>query len=543
MNAKRLITYLLLIALALPCLAFKVKRSGAIDLLAEDKRFFYQHELFIYATPSYTWIPYSDTRNQQSYGGFDIGAGIDYRFFFHQNIGVSLGLQYMPYTSNYQFDAFEQTSSGIDNSDPLYPNNPYTYIERYNVTEVAKLHYLEVPIKALFITPSWNRVQLRTGIGLNLGCNIASNQSLSGYYDAEMIYTDNNVTLNESESLLLGRYNDIEINSPQSILGVHVSLLAEIGIGVKLSERCQLNLDLYASYALNNTHITHHDFIAMNRSYQGILTTNLVGEAHPLAVGGKVGLSFYLGKPKAEILPPWKKRKLRGFMDDLDAYGKNTFAAAEEPNIPQKPTPAQEPAVTPETTIVQEPTTKGEPTIEPAPIANVEATIKPAPIAKAEPIAIAEPVLVPKVEPIPAPKAAVIQDSLNQATPKEIKAPIAAAEPTSQQKALNAPLAFYENSIELIPNSKRILGHIIASLQANPPKQIIVIGHTCNKGTEDSNLDLGILRAEKVRYLLQQSLPYINIQTETQGEAHPLLPNTNEHNRQENRRVEMLYIY
>lgn len=505
MNAKRLIIYLLFVALALPCLAFKVKRSGAIDLLAEDKHFFYQHELFIYATPSYTWIPYSDTRNQQSYGGFDIGAGIDYRFFFHQNIGVSLGLQYMPYSSSYQFDAFEQTSSGIDNSDPLYPNNPYTYIERYNVTEVAKLHYLEVPIKVLFITPSWNRVQLRTGIGLNLGCNIASNQSLSGYYDAEMIYTDNNVTLNESESLLLGRYNDIEINSPQSILGVHVSLLAEIGIGVKLSERCQLNLDLYASYALNNTHITHHDFIAMNRSYQGILTTNLVGDAHPLAVGGKVGLSFYLGKPKAEILPPWKKRKLRGFMDDLDAYSKNTFAAAEEPNILQKPTPVQEPAVTPETTIVQEPTTK--------------------------------------VEPIPAPKAAVIQDSLNQATPKEIKAPIAAAEPTSQQKALNAPLAFYENSIELIPNSKRILGHIIASLQANPPKQIIVIGHTCNKGTEDSNLDLGILRAEKVRYLLQQSLPYINIQTETQGEAHPLLPNTNEHNRQENRRVEMLYIY
>lgn len=524
MNAKRLITYLLFVALALPCLAFKVKRSGAIDLLAEDKRFFYQHELFIYATPSYTWIPYSDTRNQQSYGGFDIGAGIDYRFFFHQNIGVSLGLQYMPYSSSYQFDAFEQTSSGIDNSDPLYPNNPYTYIERYNVTEVAKLHYLEVPIKVLFITPSWNRVQLRTGIGLNLGCNIASNQSLSGYYDAEMIYTDNNVTLNESESLLLGRYNDIEINSPKSILGVHVSLLAEIGIGVKLSERCQLNLDLYASYALNNTHITHQDFIAMNRSYQGILTTNLVGDAHPLAVGGKVGLSFYLGKPKAEILPPWKKRKLRGFMDDLDAYSKNTFAIAEEPNIPQKPTPVQEPAVTPETTIVQEPATK--------------------------------------VEPIPAPKVAIIQDSLNQATPKEVKAPITAdpvkvqepialsvskpikvQKPTNQQKALNAPLAFYENSIELIPNSKRILGHIIASLQANPPKQIIVIGHTCNKGTEDSNLDLGILRAEKVRYLLQQSLPYINIQTETQGEAHPLLPNTNEHNRQENRRVEMIYIY
>ena len=527
MNAKRLITYLLLIALALPCLAFKVKRSGAIDLLAEDKRFFYQHELFIYATPSYTWIPYSDTRNQQSYGGFDIGAGIDYRFFFHQNIGVSLGLQYMPYSSSYQFDAFEQTSSGIDNSDPLYPNNPYTYIERYNVTEVAKLHYLEVPIKVLFITPSWNRVQLRTGIGLNLGCNIASNQSLSGYYDAEMIYTDNNVTLNESESLLLGRYSDIEINSPQSILGVHVSLLAEIGIGVKLSERCQLNLDLYASYALNNTHITHHDFIAMNRSYQGILTTNLVGDAHPLAVGGKVGLSFYLGKPKAEILPPWKKRKLRGFMDDLDAYSKNTFAIAEEPVTPL----AEKPIITQEATTVQEPAIKEEPVIAQEPVVKEEPIIIQEPTVQAELVIVQEPVV--KAESIIVQKPVVSQDSVAKPMPKV----------TNQQKALNAPLAFYENSIELIPNSKRILGHIIASLQANPPKQIIIVGHTCNKGTEESNLDLGILRAEKVRYLLQQSLPYINIQTETQGEAHPLLPNTNEHNRQENRRVEMIYIY
>lgn len=517
---KYFLTWLLFTLFALPCFAVKVKRSGAIDLLAVDKRYFYQHELHLYALPNYNRIAYSDAANHHSEGDFNVGAGIDYRFFFHQNVGVSLGLQYLPYSSSYKFDNFEQNSSGIDNSDPLYPNNPYTYTEIYNVTEVARLHYMEVPIKFLFITPSWNRVQLRTGIGLSLGYNIASNQSLSGYYDARMIYTDNHITLDQSESLMLGRYNDIAIQSPRSVLNMHIAALAEIGIGIKLSDRWQINMDLYGSYSLNNVHDTYNTFIAMNRGYQGIVKTNLVSDIHPFSVGARIGISVYLGKPKEEILPPLKKRKLRGFNEDLNTY-------------------ANQPAQKDSTQAVIATESINTSSIESIDSTGSISTIK-RNISKPKTENLAEnsaqPIALPS--PIDKPTHAIaveteIQTRKTAATPK-----------TYTPCALNAPLLFHLNSLDLTEASSRIFKHMVSSLKNNPPKKIVIIGYTCDMGDYSDNIHLGKFRAERVKYLLeQQGLQHITIETETKGESLPHLPNTSEYNRQQNRCVDLIYIY
>lgn len=576
-SCKYLLATLLLCLLTLPGYAFKVKKSGAIDLLAKDKRYFYQHEVGIYAIPCYSWLTYKDTQGQQSSGAFNVGAGLDYRFFFHQNVGVSLGIQYMPYTGYYNYDAFEQTSSGIDNSDPLYPNNPYIYVERYNVDEIAKLHYLEAPIKLLFITPSWNKVQLRTAIGINIGYNIATQQSLTGFYDAEMIYTDHNITLNQSESLQLGRYTDITIQSPQTVLGVQIAALAEIGIGIKLSERWQMNIDLYGSYSLNNTHNTYNSFIAMNKAYQGIVTTNLVGDIHPLALGARIGFSVYLGNPKEEILPPWKKRKLKGFNESLDGYtnqsllnetSQDTLAtqaitlpepvttpvATEpeviepeiiEPEIMETDLVATE-AITTET--IESKTTETEAITEQEIIkaAIIEPTVaKPEVITAPKVVTPIEPAVATPVAPQPTitepaktePKALkpIVTDPI-VVEPKESKA--------YKPRALNAPILFHLNSLELTKASSSLFKHIVSTLQDNPPQKIIVIGYTCNMGDESDNLHLGKYRAEKVKYLLEQNgLQHISIETETRGENNPHLPNTTENNRKQNRCVDMIYIY
>lgn len=535
-SCKYLLATLLLCLLTLPGYAFKVKKSGAIDLLAKDKRYFYQHEVGIYAIPCYSWLTYKDTQGQQSSGAFNVGAGLDYRFFFHQNVGVSLGIQYMPYTGYYNYDAFEQTSSGIDNSDPLYPNNPYIYVERYNVDEIAKLHYLEAPIKLLFITPSWNKVQLRTAIGINIGYNIATQQSLTGFYDAEMIYTDHNITLNQSESLQLGRYTDITIQSPQTVLGVQIAALAEIGIGIKLSERWQMNIDLYGSYSLNNTHNTYNSFIAMNKAYQGIVTTNLVGDIHPLALGARIGFSVYLGNPKEEILPPWKKRKLKGFNESLDGYtNQSLLNETSQDTLATQAITLPEPVTTPVATAPE--------VIEPE---IIEPTV-------AKPEVITAPKVVTPMEPAVdtpvAPQPTITEPAKTE--PKAIK-PIVTepivVEPKESKaykpRALNAPILFHLNSLELTKASSSLFKHIVSTLQDNPPQKIIVIGYTCNMGDESDNLHLGKYRAEKVKYLLEQNgLQYISIETETRGENNPHLPNTTENNRKQNRCVDMIYIY
>lgn len=535
-SCKYLLATLLLCLLTLPGYAFKVKKSGAIDLLAKDKRYFYQHEVGIYAIPCYSWLTYKDTQGQQSSGAFNVGAGLDYRFFFHQNVGVSLGIQYMPYTGYYNYDAFEQTSSGIDNSDPLYPNNPYIYVERYNVDEIAKLHYLEAPIKLLFITPSWNKVQLRTAIGINIGYNIATKQSLTGFYDAEMIYTDHNITLNQSESLQLGRYTDITIQSPQTVLGVQIAALAEIGIGIKLSERWQMNIDLYGSYSLNNTHNTYNSFIAMNKAYQGIVTTNLVGDIHPLALGARIGFSVYLGNPKEEILPPWKKRKLKGFNESLDGYtNQSLLNETSQDTLATQAITLPEPVTTP---VATEPEVIEPEIIEPT-VAKPEVITAPKVVTLIEP-AVATPV---------APQPTITEPAKTE--PKAIK-PIVTepivVEPKESKaykpRALNAPILFHLNSLELTKASSSLFKHIVSTLQDNPPQKIIVIGYTCNMGDESDNLHLGKYRAEKVKYLLEQNgLQHISIETETRGENNPHLPNTTENNRKQNRCVDMIYIY
>lgn len=535
-SCKYLLATLLLCLLTLPGYAFKVKKSGAIDLLAKDKRYFYQHEVGIYAIPCYSWLTYKDTQGQQSSGAFNVGAGLDYRFFFHQNVGVSLGIQYMPYTGYYNYDAFEQTSSGIDNSDPLYPNNPYIYVERYNVDEIAKLHYLEAPIKLLFITPSWNKVQLRTAIGINIGYNIATQQSLTGFYDAEMIYTDHNITLNQSESLQLGRYTDITIQSPQTVLGVQIAALAEIGIGIKLSERWQMNIDLYGSYSLNNTHNTYNSFIAMNKAYQGIVTTNLVGDIHPLALGARIGFSVYLGNPKEEILPPWKKRKLKGFNESLDGYtNQSLLNETSQDTLATQAITLPEPVTTP---VATEPEMIEPEIIEPT-VAKPEVITAPKVVTLIEP-AVATPV---------APQPTITEPAKTepQAIKPIVTEPIVVEPKESKAykpRALNAPILFHLNSLELTKASSSLFKHIVSTLQDNPPQKIIVIGYTCNMGDESNNLHLGKYRAEKVKYLLEQNgLQHISIETETRGENNPHLPNTTENNRKQNRCVDMIYIY
>ncbi len=538
---KRFILYIIILLIPIPTLAFKVKRSGAVDLLAVDKRFFYQHEVSIYAMPSHTRLIYSDASNKSSTGSFNIGAGLDYRFFFHQNIGVSMGLQWLQYTGNYKFEYFEHTIYGEDNTDPEYPNNPYYYTKRYNVTENASLHYLEVPIKVLFITPSWNKVQFRSALGINVGYNIYTEQNLTGSYDAELNYTNQNIVVDESESLLLGRFTDIAIYSPNTILKPHVSILAEIGIGIKVSERCQINLDLYGSYALNNTHSYYEDFISMNKDYKGIATTNLVGDIHPFAHGARIGVSVYLGKAKEEFLPNWKKRKLRGVGNNIDMSAYNTNLAQVSKVKETESTPIEEDKKI-EDNILTIPETKEEIVEEKLPETIKEDTIK-TDIVEEE---IFEENIV-KEEIVE--KEVVVEDTIpTQETQKIEKTE--RIEPTiqktqqTQRRALNSPVLFEKDSYIANYHSQRILQIIAASIQEAPPSKIIIVGYTCDIGDDANNYKLGLKRAQEVQALLKAyGITNIPFEIISKGETNSPLQNIDEEHREKNRRVELIYIY
>jgi len=93
----------------------------------------------------------------------------------------------------------------------------------------------------------------------------------------------------------------------------------------------------------------------------------------------------------------------------------------------------------------------------------------------------------------------------------------------------------------LRPEALRLLDDAVARLQANPDKNIVIEGHTCNIGTAEYNLALGDRRANSVKqYLMSRGVPAGRLETRSYGEEAPKFDNTREETRRLNRRAALV---
>jgi outer membrane protein OmpA-like peptidoglycan-associated protein len=93
----------------------------------------------------------------------------------------------------------------------------------------------------------------------------------------------------------------------------------------------------------------------------------------------------------------------------------------------------------------------------------------------------------------------------------------------------------------LRPEALRLLDDAILKLQANPDKNIIIEGHTCNIGTAEYNLALGERRANSVReYLTSRGVPAGRLEARSYGEERPKFDNAREETRRLNRRAALV---
>ena len=84
--------------------------------------------------------------------------------------------------------------------------------------------------------------------------------------------------------------------------------------------------------------------------------------------------------------------------------------------------------------------------------------------------------------------------------------------------------------------------HLVAMLK-NTRHELQLVGHTDDDATAESNLKLGLQRAELIKYLLvSKGLKASRIKTSSKGESTPIAPNDTEQNRSLNRRVELFIL-
>jgi len=102
---------------------------------------------------------------------------------------------------------------------------------------------------------------------------------------------------------------------------------------------------------------------------------------------------------------------------------------------------------------------------------------------------------------------------------------------------------FKYDSAELTPNAMKILNSVVQDLVSNPQKNDIEVqGYASSEGTNDYNLKLSQRRSESVAaYLKIKGIPNQLI-AKGYGETKPIADNDTEAGKNENRRVELIWI-
>lgn len=104
-------------------------------------------------------------------------------------------------------------------------------------------------------------------------------------------------------------------------------------------------------------------------------------------------------------------------------------------------------------------------------------------------------------------------------------------------------LIFFEfNSAELSESSKALLQDHAAYMRSRPSVQVILEGHTDERGTVEYNLALGENRAQAVeRYFSVLGVPKAQMDVVSFGEERPRAFGSSENSWRNNRRVEIVY--
>lgn len=108
-----------------------------------------------------------------------------------------------------------------------------------------------------------------------------------------------------------------------------------------------------------------------------------------------------------------------------------------------------------------------------------------------------------------------------------------------EKLVLSRTVRFDFNTNTLDQDSKTFLDEVSVILLKKNKVEIELVGHSCNIGPEQANVDLSMQRAESVKsYLVNKGINESRFKVSAEGEASPVEDNGTERGRQQNRRVE-----
>ena len=147
------------------------------------------------------------------------------------------------------------------------------------------------------------------------------------------------------------------------------------------------------------------------------------------------------------------------------------------------------------------------------------------------------------VDPIFDSNAPLVQTTVRQVP---VTSSESAPEKTNRGEAAAAPccnrVVYFEYDLsELSDLASGMLDELVAEMKADSALQVLVVGHTDNRGSDEYNQRLSIERAEAVKsYLVERGIAEGRIMTQGVGATQPAASNDNDGGRALNRRAVIL---
>ena len=230
--------------------------------------------------------------------GFGFGGGLRYTHFFGTHFGVGLGVQFNHAGASALYDSTEVTRGLTHEDNPGVTYDLYTTFDGWR--ERQTLNYLSVPVELYWRAPVSERSFFLIGLGAQLDLPFGGKYKVSdGAFRTEGYFPSLGYTISDMPDHGFRTYDE-EQKGDISINKMGVSVIADLGFNLGLSDNWGFYIGIYGTYGFTNLldststqpmlKINEDD--ASKLDYNGTFASEQIDALSLLNFGVKLGLNL-----------------------------------------------------------------------------------------------------------------------------------------------------------------------------------------------------------------------------------------------------------
>ena len=461
---------------------------------------------------------YKPTLGERS-GELGFTTGLSYSYFWNSNWGIKLGISLDHFGSSLKISNLETSTPSTDgDTDNDGIPDPFNLLTRYsNLKEKQEALLIGTALELSYRTKLSDRWDFIGSIGPKVSFTAKSESFVT-----EGSYTTSGHYPQYGSETILPVGQGFETYTPRdredNDLGLGISLVADMDFAYKINQGYSIYVGPYFEYQLNReTNGSERSLVSYEASlpvasesvYNSVLNSNAINNFNRYALGLRVGINFDLGGHKNHR----KEKAIGNYEDEMGKYTIQKQLYEDQLNKNKLDSIDNAKRIKELRSLFDQQRAQEKADS----ISNA--------LRRAELARLAE--------------EQRVRDSIENANKVGVIMDIRTKQLSEDDlEILKLPIVFEFGTAELTEKSKENVNIMAEMLAKYPTLQFQVTGHTCDIGSDQANYIVGMRRATVIKDAFAEGgTESSHIKTFSKGKSEPLVPNINEENRRQNRRV------